>query len=281
MAYGALPTFRPAAVDGYAAKEAPGGSQQSMAGFSMSQAEQTWVKPAGADGNTPEIKVRITDFGGTQQGYTMLAAPLLMGLQPGGCPPADGLRQGRRSPRGRVGGVRQGHQERQDHRRCPLPVHDRGRGAVSSRSLWPSTRWPRVPRPRPPAGRRGRRRPAASLIADEPLGDERHPHVPDAVPRHAGPDGESPPAVEPGPQDPVKRLNGMLTRVAGLPAAPTMAATITCHPNRPPAGGPRRTNARDRRGYRKINRCRQVARRPGPAVSTNSPAAGAISKSQV
>ncbi len=80
MAYGALQKFLPASVDGYAAKEAPGGSQQAMGAFSMSEAEQTWVKPAGAGGNTPEIKVSITDFGGTQQGYTMLAAPMLMGF---------------------------------------------------------------------------------------------------------------------------------------------------------------------------------------------------------
>ena len=80
MAYGELQKFLPSSVDGYTAKEAPAGSQQSMAGFSMSQTEQTWVKAAGADGNTPEIKVSIIDFGGTQQGYTMLAAPLMMGF---------------------------------------------------------------------------------------------------------------------------------------------------------------------------------------------------------
>ena len=80
MPYVELQKQLPASIDGYTAKEAPGGSQQSMGGFSMSQAEQTWVKAPNAEGTTPEIHITVVDFGGTQQGYAMMAAPMLMGF---------------------------------------------------------------------------------------------------------------------------------------------------------------------------------------------------------
>jgi hypothetical protein len=80
MPYAELQKFLPESIDGYTARGAPSGSSQAMAGFSMSQTEQTWVAEPGADGATPEIKVSLVDFGGTQQGYAMMAAPLMMGF---------------------------------------------------------------------------------------------------------------------------------------------------------------------------------------------------------
>lgn len=78
--YAELQKYLPTSVDGYTAREEPSGSSQAMGAFSMSQVEQTWVAEAGADGSAPEIKVTILDFGGTQQGYAMMAAPVLMGF---------------------------------------------------------------------------------------------------------------------------------------------------------------------------------------------------------
>ena len=80
MAYTDLQKFLPASFDGYTA-EAPSGSSQSMGGFSMAQAEQTWKGPAKADGSTPEIQVTLVDFSGTQQAYGMMAAPMLSGFK--------------------------------------------------------------------------------------------------------------------------------------------------------------------------------------------------------
>lgn len=80
MPYADLQKFLPSAPAGYTAAEAPGGSSQSMGGFSMSQAEQTYNAPAGADGNTPNIHVTIADLGGTQAAYGMMALPMMMDL---------------------------------------------------------------------------------------------------------------------------------------------------------------------------------------------------------
>jgi len=78
MPYADLQKMLPSAPSDYAAAEAPSGSSQSMGAFSMSQAEQTFTKPAGPDGNVPTIHVAIMDFGGTQAGYGMVAAPMMM-----------------------------------------------------------------------------------------------------------------------------------------------------------------------------------------------------------
>jgi hypothetical protein len=80
MPYAELQKLLPSAPSGYSATEEPGGSSQSMAGFSMSQAEQTFAKPADADGNAPKIQVTIIDFGGTQAAYGMMALPMMMNL---------------------------------------------------------------------------------------------------------------------------------------------------------------------------------------------------------
>jgi len=80
MPYAELQQYLPSSVDGYSAEGEPSGSQQSMPGFSMSQTQQTWVGSADGDGNTPEVEVTLVDFGGTQQAYAMMAAPLLMGF---------------------------------------------------------------------------------------------------------------------------------------------------------------------------------------------------------
>jgi hypothetical protein len=80
MPYADLQKLLPSAPDGYKAAEEPGGSSQSMGGFSMSQAEQTFTQAAGPDGNTPSVKVTIVDLGGTQGAYAMMAAPMMMDL---------------------------------------------------------------------------------------------------------------------------------------------------------------------------------------------------------
>jgi len=80
MPYAELQKFLPSAPDGYTADGEPGGSSQSMTGYSMSQAEQRFSKPAGADGTTPNINVTILDFGGTQTAYGIMALPMMMNL---------------------------------------------------------------------------------------------------------------------------------------------------------------------------------------------------------
>ncbi len=80
MPYAELQKLLPTEVSGYTASEAPDGSSQSMGGFSMSQTRQRWTGTAGADGSTPEVEVTLVDFGGTQQGYAMMAGPLMMGF---------------------------------------------------------------------------------------------------------------------------------------------------------------------------------------------------------
>lgn len=80
MPYADLQKYLPTSISGYTPREEPSGQSQNMPGFSMSQAEQTWVGSANADGSTPEIHVSLVDFGGTQQGYAMMAAPMMMGF---------------------------------------------------------------------------------------------------------------------------------------------------------------------------------------------------------
>lgn len=80
MPYAELQKFLPSSVSGYTAREEPAGSQQAMPGFSMSQASQTWVATPNPTGMAPEVEVTVVDFGGTQQGYAMMAAPMLMGF---------------------------------------------------------------------------------------------------------------------------------------------------------------------------------------------------------
>lgn len=78
MPYAELQKFLPSSPSGYTPAGEPSGSSQSMGAFSMSQVEQSYAAPAGADGNAPTIQVTLVDFGGTQAGYGMLAAPLMM-----------------------------------------------------------------------------------------------------------------------------------------------------------------------------------------------------------
>jgi hypothetical protein len=80
MPYAELQKMLPSAPSDYKASEDPSGSSQSMGAFSMSQTEQTFTMPAGADGSSPEIKVSIVDFGGTQAAYGMMALPMMMNL---------------------------------------------------------------------------------------------------------------------------------------------------------------------------------------------------------
>jgi hypothetical protein len=78
MPYTELQKFLPSAPNGYTAAAEPSGSSQSMGAFSMSQTQQTYTAAAGADGNAPSVEVGIVDFGGTQAGYGMMAAPMMM-----------------------------------------------------------------------------------------------------------------------------------------------------------------------------------------------------------
>jgi hypothetical protein len=80
MPYAELQKFLPSSIDGYSPAEEPSGSSQNMAGFSMSQAAQTFAGTAGADGNAPSIVVTIVDFGGTEAGYGMMALPMMMNM---------------------------------------------------------------------------------------------------------------------------------------------------------------------------------------------------------
>lgn len=80
MAYSDLQKYLPESVAGLEPDGDPSGQSQSAAGFSMSQAERRWIGPEATDGARREVKVSIVDFGGSQQGYAMLAAPLLMGF---------------------------------------------------------------------------------------------------------------------------------------------------------------------------------------------------------
>lgn len=79
MPYTDLKAYLPESVADLEPSGNPTGQSQSMAGFSMSQTERRWVGAEGANGR-PAVKVSLIDFGGTQQGYAMLAAPLMMGF---------------------------------------------------------------------------------------------------------------------------------------------------------------------------------------------------------
>jgi len=77
--YSELQKALPPSPNGHAPSGEPSGSSQNMGGFSMSQVEQDYSAPASAaEGNAPSIHITIVDFGGTQAGYGMLAAPMMM-----------------------------------------------------------------------------------------------------------------------------------------------------------------------------------------------------------
>jgi hypothetical protein len=76
MPYKELQGFFPSSVSGYKLEGEPSGSQQSMTGFSISQAQQQWVNDAG----DARVTVQIADWGGTQSGYGMASAALAMGF---------------------------------------------------------------------------------------------------------------------------------------------------------------------------------------------------------
>ncbi len=80
MSYQELQKYLPSAPDGYSAAEEPGGSSQSMTGFSVSQAEQTFTMPSSPEGTTPSVHVTLVDFGGTEGAYAIVAMPMLMNL---------------------------------------------------------------------------------------------------------------------------------------------------------------------------------------------------------
>lgn len=75
--YKDLQGYLPTSISGYKAGGDPSGSQQSMQGWSMSNAQQKFVSDAG---NGAEIDVTITDLGGTEGAYGMAALPLMMSM---------------------------------------------------------------------------------------------------------------------------------------------------------------------------------------------------------
>jgi hypothetical protein len=81
MSYTELQKYLPDAPSGYSKAEEPGGSSQSIGSFSMSEAEQKYVAAADANGNTPTIRVKIVDFGGTEGAYGMFALPMMMNIK--------------------------------------------------------------------------------------------------------------------------------------------------------------------------------------------------------
>jgi len=81
LSYTELQAYLPKAPDGYRTSEEPGGSMQSMGSFSMSDASQTYVGAATADGTPPTIRVKIADFGGTEGAYGMLAMPMMLDMR--------------------------------------------------------------------------------------------------------------------------------------------------------------------------------------------------------
>jgi hypothetical protein len=80
MGYAELQEYLPAPPSGYEPVGEPEGFSQSMGGFSMSQAEQTFTRPADADGNAPSIQVTLVDFGGSEVAYGMMALPMMMNI---------------------------------------------------------------------------------------------------------------------------------------------------------------------------------------------------------
>ncbi|MCC6242063.1 MAG: hypothetical protein IT353_04450 [Gemmatimonadaceae bacterium] len=81
LSYTELQKFLPDAPSGYKAAEEPGGSSQSMGSFAMSEADQKFIGEPDAEGNTPTIRVKLVDFGGTEGAYGMLAMPMMLNMK--------------------------------------------------------------------------------------------------------------------------------------------------------------------------------------------------------
>lgn len=75
MPYKDLQAFLPSSVSGYKAEGEPAGSQQSMGGFSMSQAQQKWVSESNPNAS---INVNIMDYGGTEGAYGLASLGFAM-----------------------------------------------------------------------------------------------------------------------------------------------------------------------------------------------------------
>lgn len=81
MPYAELQKFLPTSIDGYQLDGDPSGSQQSMAGFSMSNTEQHWVSTSGDSENPSRLKVTLTDWGGTSGAYGLAGLAFMLNLQ--------------------------------------------------------------------------------------------------------------------------------------------------------------------------------------------------------
>lgn len=75
MPYKDLQAYLPSSISGYKVEGEPAGSQQSMGGFSMSQAQQKWVSESNPDAS---INVSIMDYGGTEGAYSLASLGFAM-----------------------------------------------------------------------------------------------------------------------------------------------------------------------------------------------------------
>lgn len=75
MPYKDLQAYLPGSISGYKVEGEPGGSQQSMGGFSMSQAQQKWVNESNPNAS---ISVIIMDYGGTESAYGLASIGFAM-----------------------------------------------------------------------------------------------------------------------------------------------------------------------------------------------------------
>lgn len=76
MEHSKLITLLPASIDGMKPDGNPNGSTQNALGFSISVAERDWKQTDSA--NSPRIKISITDIGGKEESYSMMALPLML-----------------------------------------------------------------------------------------------------------------------------------------------------------------------------------------------------------
>lgn len=81
MPYTELQKLLPTSIDGYKMEGEPGGSQQSMQGFSMSMAEQHWVSTTGDTNNPARIHVILSDYGGTTVSYGLAGLAFTIQMQ--------------------------------------------------------------------------------------------------------------------------------------------------------------------------------------------------------
>ncbi len=80
MEYKALEEYLPKDIAGYKPEGGPTGNKTSMAGFSMSTAEQAYVATSGDASNPAKLKVTLADYGGTEGAYGVASLPLAFAI---------------------------------------------------------------------------------------------------------------------------------------------------------------------------------------------------------